>query len=271
PPEPRLQKILEAITRLIASQSRRQPVALLIEDLHWLDARSLTFLHSLTIGVAALPVVLLCTYRPGNNYPWEEQSFVPRIQISPLQRDPSPSLFTALVGTDPTVAALAPVVYEQSGGNPFFLEEIVQSLSETGTLTGQPGAYTLARPLSAWTLPATIHGVLASRLDRLPPALKGLLQTAAVIGREVARPLLARVARLDEAELDQALITLQARELLYETAVSPDPVYTFKHALTQEVAYHELLHERRTFLHETVGTAVEALYGDRLAEYVPLL
>ncbi|HEV8712275.1 MAG TPA: adenylate/guanylate cyclase domain-containing protein [Candidatus Binatia bacterium] len=271
PAEARLQKILEAIKRLIASQSRGQPVALLIEDLHWLDARSLTFLHSLTIGVAALPVVLLCTYRPGNNYPWEEQSFVHRIQISPLQRETSTSLFTALVGTDPAVAALAPLVYEQSGGNPFFLEEIVRSLSETGTLTGQPGAYTLARPLSEWTLPATIHGVLASRLDRLPPALKGLLQTAAVIGREVARPLLAQVAGLDESELDQALTTLQARELLYETAVYPDPVYTFKHALTQEVAYRELLHERRALLHETVGTAVEALYGDRLAEHVTLL
>ncbi|MBI3801254.1 MAG: AAA family ATPase, partial [Deltaproteobacteria bacterium] len=271
PAEARLQKVLEAIKRLIALQSRHQPVALLIEDLHWLDARSLIFLHSLAIGVAALPVVLLCTYRPGINYPWEEQSFVHRLQITPLPRDTSTSLFTARVGTDPAVATLAPLVYEQSGGNPFFVEEVVQNFVETGTLTGQPGAYTLARPPSEWTLPATIQGMLASRLDRLPPTLKGLLQTAAVIGREVARPLLARVAGLEESELDQALATLQARELLYETTVSPDPVYTFKHALTQEVAYHELLHERRTFLHETVGTAIEALSGDRLAEQVTLL
>jgi hypothetical protein len=271
PAEARLQKILEAIKRLIALQSRSQPVALLIEDLHWLDARSLTFLHSLVIGTAALPVVLLCTSRPGTNYPWEEHSFVHRLQIAPLPRDTTTSLFTARVGTDPTVVTLAPLVYEQSGGNPFFLEEVIQSLVETGTLTGQPGAYTLTRPLSSWTLPATIHGILASRLDRLPPALKGLLQTAAVIGREVARPLLARVAGLGESELDQALTTLQARELLYETTGYADPVYTFKHALTQEVAYHELLHERRTYLHEVVGTAIEALYGDRLAEQVTLL
>ena len=271
PAEARLQKILEAIKRLIALQSRRQPVALLVEDLHWLDARSLTFLQALTTGVPALPVVLLYTYRPGDSYPWEAQSFVHRLQITPLQPDTSASLFTALVGTDSAVATLAPVVCEQSGGNPFFLEEIIQSLVETGTLTGQPGAYTLARPLPEWTLPATIHGVLASRLDHLPPTLKTIVQTAAVIGREVARPLLARVAGLAEAELDQALTTLQAREFLYETAVYPDPVYTFKHALTQEVAYHELLHERRTLLHETVGAAIETLYGDRLAEQVTLL
>ncbi|HJY80393.1 MAG TPA: adenylate/guanylate cyclase domain-containing protein [Candidatus Binatia bacterium] len=271
PAEARLQKILEAIKRLIALQSRRQPVALLIEDLHWLDARSLTFLHSLTTGIAALPVILLYTYRPGNSYSWEDQSFVHRLQITPLPRDTSTSLFTALVGTDAAVATLTSVVCEQSGGNPFFLEEIVQSLVETGTLTGPPGAYTLARPLSEWTLPATIHGVLASRLDRLPSGLKTLLQTASVIGREVARPLLAQVAGLAESELDQALTTLQERELLYETAVYPDSVYTFKHALTQEVAYHELLNERRTLLHETVGTAVEALYSDRLTEHVTLL
>jgi class 3 adenylate cyclase/tetratricopeptide (TPR) repeat protein len=269
--EAKLQKVLEGIKKLIALQSRRQPVALIIEDLHWLDPHSLTFLHALITGIVALPVVFLLSYRPGQTYPWETLSFSHRLQVTPLPRDASVSLFTALVGTDPAVATLAPVVCEQSGGNPFFLEEIVQSLIETGTLAGQPHAYGLARPVTAWSLPATVHGVLASRLDRLAPAAKALVQTAAVIGREFSRALLARVARLPEAALDRALADLQAREFLYEVAVYPDLTYTFKHALTQEVAYHSLLRDRRAELHAAVGAAVEDLYGDTLPEYVALL
>jgi class 3 adenylate cyclase/tetratricopeptide (TPR) repeat protein len=269
--EAKLQHILNGIKHLIALQSRRQPVALLIEDLQWLDARSVAFLHALTAGIVNLPVLLLLSYRPGDSYPWEDLSFAHRLQLAPLPPETRAALFTALVGTHPDLAALAPVVCERSGGNPFFLEEIVQSLREASTLTGQPGTYSLAHPSPGWPLPATVQGVLASRLDRLPLPLKGLLQTAAVIGREVPRPLLARVAEMPEVELDQALYTLQTREFLYETAIYPDAVYTFKHALTQEVAYQGLLHERRASLHAAVGAAVEAVYADKLQEYVTLL
>lgn len=265
------QQVLEAIKKLIALQSRRQPVALIVEDLHWLDPHSLAFLHALITGIPAFPAVFLLSYRPGQTYPWETLSFAHRLQITPLSPDASASLFTALVGTDPEVAALAPLVCAQSGGNPFFLEEIVQSLAETGTLVGQPHAYTLGRPMTTWSLPATVQGVLASRLDRLASATKALLQTAAVIGRDFSRPLLARVAQLPESVLDQALADLQAREFLYETAVYPELTYTFKHALTQEVAYQSLLRERRTQLHAAVGAAVESLYSDTLTEYIPLL
>ncbi|MGH7966200.1 MAG: ATP-binding protein, partial [Candidatus Binatia bacterium] len=269
--EARLQKIFNGTKQLIALQSRRQPVALIVEDLHWLDARSLAFLQGLITGIAALRVFFLLNYRPGNPYPWEDQSFSHRLRIAPLQQRASEEMFTTLVGTAPEVAALAPVVCQQSGGNPFFLEEIVQGLIETGVLAGQPGAYTLARRLSVWTLPATVQGLLASRLDRLSPSLKALLQTAAVIGREFSRALLARVARLPEQELNQALTILETREFLYETAVYPDTIYAFKHALTQEVAYQSLLHERRTALHAAVGAAAEALYAEKLPEYVNVL
>lgn len=271
PGEAKLQKVLEGIKKLLALQSRRQPVALVVEDLHWLDPHSLTFLHALIPGIAALPVVFLFSYRPEQTYPWETLSFSHRLQIAPLPHDVSVSLFTALVGTDPQVAELAPLVCARSGGNPFFLEEIVQSLIETETLVGQPHAYRLACSVTAWSLPATVYGVLASRLDRLAPAVKALLQTAAVIGREFSRPLLARVAQLPESVLDQALTDLQSREFIYEAAVYPDFTYAFKHALTQEVAYRSLLRERRAELHAAVGAAVESLYGDTLPEYVTLL
>jgi predicted ATPase/class 3 adenylate cyclase len=269
--EAKLQKVLDGIKRLIASQSRHQPVALIIEDVHWLDSRSLLFLYALIAGIAALPVVFLLSYRPEQTYPWETFSFSHRLQIGPLPREASISLFTSLVGNDSQVVALAPLIWEQSSGNPFFLEEIVQSLIETGTLVGQPKAYTLAHPLTNWALPATVHGVLASRLDRLSLPVKTLLQTAAVIGREFSRSLLARVTPMSKVDLDHALSILQSREFLYETTASADTVYTFKHALTQEVAYHSLLRERRAELHAVVGAAVEALYEDKLAEYVTLL
>jgi class 3 adenylate cyclase len=269
--EAKLQKVLAGIKSLIALQSHRQPLALVVEDLHWLDARSLAFLQALTAGLAQIPVLLLLSYRPGESYPWETFPFSHRLQLAPLSRPELTSLFTTLGGADPAVAALAPEVCERSGGNPFFLEELVQSLRETGVLGGQVGAHKLAQPLAATTLPATVQGVLASRLDRLAPGHKSLLQTAAVIGRAVPRSLLLYVTGTPEEELDQVLHLLQTREFLYEAAIYPERVYSFKHALTQEVAYQELLHERRSYLHAAVGNAIETLYAEKLPEYVTLL
>lgn len=272
--EARLQHVIKGTRQLIAAESQRQPVAFLIEDLQWLDTQSLDFLHALTAGIATLPVLLLLSYRPNQNsksYKWETHSFSYRLHLTPLPQATSESLFTSLVGTEPSVARLIPIVSEKSGGNPFFLEEIVQHLAETGILVGQPGQYRAAPPLSKWSLPATVQGVLASRLDRLEPQLKQLLQTASVIGREFSRTLLSQVMGRSDAELELACRTLQTREFVYETAIYPDTIFTFKHALTQEVAYHSLLQARRAELHAAVGAALEALHGEKLQEYVTVL
>ena len=281
-PEVRLLKFIQGTKQLIVAESRRQPVAFLLEDLHWLDTHSLDFLHALTSTVAAFPVLLLLSYRPdhthqtSHNYPWENQSFAQRLQLTALQQDSTQSLLTALLGTDPSVTSLIPFIRDRSGGNPFFIEEIVQHLQESGILieSAEPGQYRqyqLARPLPERALPETVQGVLASRLDRLDPPLKQLLQTAAVIGREFSRPLLAQVLGWPETYLDQACSALHMREFVYEAAVYPDTIFAFKHALTQEVAYHSLLQESRAELHVTVGVAIETLYADKLQEHVTTL
>src|SRR5439155_6508977 len=172
----------------------------------------------------------------------------------------------ALLGDDPSLAALKPLLIARTAGNPFFLEESVRTLVETGMLVGEPGAYRLAQALPAIQVPTTVQAVLAARIDRLPPEEKRLLQTAAVVGTEVPLPLLQAIAELPEATLHRGLAYLQAAEFLYETRLFPEAEYTFKHALTHEVVYGSLLLARRRALHARIARAIEQLYADRLIE-----
>jgi tetratricopeptide (TPR) repeat protein len=175
----------------------------------------------------------------------------------------------ALLGDDPHLAPLTQLLIERTGGNPFFLEESVRTLVEMGVLVGAPGAYRLVQALQTIQVPATVHAVLAARIDRLPPEEKHLLQTAAVIGTDVSLPLLQAIAELPEEALHRGLAHLQAAEFLYETRLFPDHAYTFKHALTHEVAYGSLLQERRRDVHAHIVEALEALAGDRGTEVAP--
>src|SRR5262249_47123510 len=154
---------------------------------------------------------------------------------------------------------------ERTEGNPFFVEESVRSLAESGVLVGERGGYGLARPFDSAQVPATVQAVLAARIDRLVED-KWLLQAASVIGKDVPYPLLQAIAELPEEVLQQGWARLQAGEFLYETSLFPDPQYTFKHALTHEVAYGSLLTEKRRALHARIVTIIEAYYPDRLAE-----
>src|SRR5205823_2557947 len=172
----------------------------------------------------------------------------------------------ALLGDDSSLAPLTPLLIARTAGNPFFLEESVRTLVETGGLVGEPGAYSLAQPLHSIQVPATVQAVLAARIDRLPPEAKRLLQTAAVIGTEVSYPLLTAIADLPDTELHRHITHLQAAEFLYETRLFPELAYTFKHALTHEVAYGSLLHERRRALHTRIVEILEALAGNQVAE-----
>jgi predicted ATPase len=152
-------------------------------------------------------------------------------------------------------------------GNPFFLEESVRALIDTGSLAGERGAYRLAQPLPAIQVPATVQAVLAARIDRLSPEDKAILQTASVIGKNVPFPLLHAIAAQREEELHAAIGRLQAAEFLYEADLFPHIEYTFKHALTHDVAYASLLQDRRRTLHRQIVETIERLYPDRLAEH----
>jgi predicted ATPase len=177
----------------------------------------------------------------------------------------------ALLGDDSSLAPLKRLLIARTEGNPFFLEESVRTLEETGVLVGERSASRLAQALPTIQVPATVQAVLAARMDRLPPEDRRFLQTAAVIGTEVPLALLQTIAEEHAEVLHRSLAHLQTSEFLYETQLFPDQIYTCKHALTHEVAYNSLLQERRRVLHAQIVEALEALASDRRDEQVDLL
>jgi class 3 adenylate cyclase/tetratricopeptide (TPR) repeat protein len=270
-PPQRRQRTLDALKRLLLRESQAQPLLLVFEDLHWIDAETQALLDSLVESLPTARLLLLVNYRPEYQHGWGSKTYYTQLRLDPLPSVGTSEVLQALLGDDPSLAPLKPLMIARTEGNPFFLEESVRTLVETGVLVGEPGAYRLAQALPTIHVPATVQAVLAARIDRLPPEEKRLLQTGAVIGTEVSLPLLEAIAELPEAALHRDLAHLQAAEFLYETRLFPDHEYTFKHALTHEVAYGSLLQERRRALHARIVEALEALAGERVAEQVERL
>jgi class 3 adenylate cyclase/tetratricopeptide (TPR) repeat protein len=270
PPQRRL-RTLDALKRVLLRESQGQPLLLVFEDLHWIDSETQTLLHSLVESLPTAPLLLLVNYRPEYQHGWGSKTYYTQLRLDPLPPVSADELLHALLGDDAGLRPLTQLLIARTEGNPFFLEESVRTLVETGVLIGERGAYHLGQALQTIQVPATVQAVLAARIDRLPPAEKGLLQTAAVIGNEVPLPLLQAIANIPEEVLQRSLAHLQATEFLYETRLFPECEYTFKHALTHEVAYGGLLHERRRALHARIVVALERLAADRLAEQVDRL
>jgi class 3 adenylate cyclase/tetratricopeptide (TPR) repeat protein len=266
-PPQRRQRTLEALKRLLLRESQEQPLLLVFEDLHWIDTETQALLDGLVESLPTARLLLLVNYRPEYAHAWGNRTYYSQLRLDPLPIGSAQELLGALLGEDVRLAPLMRLLTERTEGNPFFLEESVRTLVETGVLVGERGSYRLGKPLASIQVPATVQAVLAARIDRLTPEDKRLLQCAAVIGKDVPYPILRAIAELREEWLRQGLADLQAAELLYETNLFPDPDYTFKHALTHEVAYASLLQERRRALHARIVAAIEALYPDRLGEY----
>jgi tetratricopeptide (TPR) repeat protein len=270
-PPQRRQRTLEALKRVLLRESQVQPLLLIFEDLHWIDSETQALLDSLVDSLPTARVLLLVNYRPEYQHRWGSKTYYTQLRLDPLPPASAAEVLQALLGNDPSLAPLTPLLIERTEGNPFFLEESVRTLVEMGVLLGAPGAYRLAQALPTIQVPATVQAVLAARIDRLPPEEKRLLQTAAVIGTEVPLPLLQAIAELPEADLYRGLAHLQAAEFLYETRLFPEREFTFNHALTHEVAYSSLLQERRRVLHARIVEELEALSVERLAEQVERL
>jgi class 3 adenylate cyclase len=270
-PPQRRQHILEALKRLLLRESQVQPLLLVFEDLHWIDTATQALLDSLVESLPTARLLLLVNYRPEYQHAWGSYTSSTQLRLDALPPTSADALVQALVGDDPSLVPLTRLLIARTEGNPFFLEESVRTLVETGALVGAPGAYRLAQALPTIQVPATVHAVLAARIDRLSSEDKRLLQTAAVIGTEVPFPLLHALAELPEEALHRGLDHLRAAELLDETRLFPERAYTFKHALTHEVAYGGLLQERRRALHARIVAVLEVLAAERLAEQVERL
>jgi predicted ATPase len=256
---------------VLLRESQVQPLLVLFEDLHWIDSETHAVLDGLIESLPTSRVLLLVNYRPEYEHAWGRKTFYSQLRIDPLPPDSAEEFLHALLGEDGTLEPLKRVLIKQTEGNPFFLEESVRTLVETGALRGERGSYQMARPLPTIQVPATVQAVLAARIDRLAPGDKAMLQMASVVGTDIPVALLQAIAEPTEDELRAALGRLQAAEFLYETSLFPDLEYTFKHALTHEVAYGSLLQERRRALHARAVETIESLYPERLAEHVEQL
>jgi class 3 adenylate cyclase len=270
-PPQRRRRTLEALKRVLLRESQVPPLLLVFEDLHWIDSETQALLDSLVESLPTARLLLLVNYRPEYQHGWGSKTSYTQLRLDPLPPASAEEFLAALAGDDASLAPLTQLLMARTGGNPFFLEETVRTLVETGVLVGPPGAYCLAQALPSIQVPATGQAVLAARIDRLPSEEKRLLQTAAVIGTEIAFPLLQALADVPEEALHRGLAHLQAAAFLYETRLFPEPEYTFTHALTHEVAYGSLLLERRRVLHARLVEALEGLYAERLSEQVDRL
>ena len=253
-PQIRRVRTFDAITQLMACESRNQPIELLFEDLQWLDCETEAFLVYLIDHLASSPILLLVNYRPEYQPEWIRAGHCSQLRLEPLGPADAQALLATLLGDNLTLPPLKQLILDKTEGNPFFMEEVVQTIAEEKLLLGIPGQYRIEQTPAALHIPTTVQGVLAARIDRLPVAEKELLQTLAVIGKEFPFSLIqcicdGRDARID-SDLCNLLARLEAADFIYQRPTFPELEYSFKHALTQEVAGHSLLTERRSALHE---------------------
>ncbi len=258
-PLERRQRTLEAIKRLLIRESQIQPLLVVVEDLHWIDSETQALLDSLVESLPSARILLLVNYRPEYHHSWGSKACYAQVRVDPLTPGGAEEFLAALLGQSTELTPLKQLLMERTAGNPFFLEECVRTLVETGVVDGERGAYSLIRPLEMIKVPPTVQAVLAARIDRLPPAEKSLLQTASVIGKDVSFPVLKAITDLPEGELRSRLADLQAAAFLHEVSLFPELEYSFTHTLTHEVTYGGLVQERRRVLHARIVTTLERL------------
>ena len=271
-PGQRRRATLDAVKRVLLRESQEQPLLLVFEDLHWIDSESQALLDSLVESLPTARILLLVNYRPEYSHGWGSRTAYTQLRIDALAEEGAEALLASLLGDDAlTRSAPGSTCWRGPRGIPLFLEESVRSLVETGALAGERGAYRLTGPATETSGAGDGPGGARGPIDRLPPEEKRLLQIAAVIGKDVPDALLRALAERGEDDLRRGLAGLQAAEFLYEASLFPELEYTFKHALTHEVAYGSLLSERRKTLHGRVLGAIEDQYADRLDEHVERL
>jgi hypothetical protein len=263
----RRRRTLDAIKRILLRESLNQPLMVIFEDLHWIDEQTQALLTLLADSIGTARLLLLVNYRPEYSHQWNSKTYYTQLRLDPLGKESAAEMLTAMIGDGVDVRPLKRLIIERTGGNPFFMEETVQVLLDEGALVRDGAAFRITKSLSALKIPPTVQAILAARIDRLPTDEKDLLQTLAVIGKEFSLALVREVIKKPDDEIDRMLNDLQTAEFIYEQPAAGDLEYTFKHALTQQVAYNSVLGERRRLLHRSAGAAIESLYRDRLEDH----
>jgi tetratricopeptide (TPR) repeat protein len=261
-------RTLDAIKRILLRESMNQPLMVIFEDLHWIDEQTQALLNLLADSIGTAKILLLLNYRPEYSHQWGSKTYYTQLRLDPLGKESADEMVSALLGDDPQLSQLKRVIIEKTEGNPFFMEETVQVLLDEGALVRDGSTVKLTRPVSELKIPPTVQGILAARIDRLPPDAKELLQTLSVIGRELPMSLVRTLVSISEDELNRMLGDLQLAEFIYEQPTVGDTQYIFKHALTQEVSHNTVLLERRRQLHERIGGAIESVFAANLEDHL---
>jgi class 3 adenylate cyclase len=270
-PDAKQRQIFTVIRRVLQRNDPDDQIVMLLEDLHWMDAASETFLEQLVDAVSGSNSLLLVNFRPEYSAAWTSKSYYRQIPLAPLGPEAVRTLLDALLGHDPSIAGLADAIHERTGGNPFFTEEVVQTLIESGRLSGARGSYRLISPIETLEVPSSVQALLSARIDRLPELEKAVLQTAAVIGKEFTEPILLGASDAAPDQVRAALHALREAEFVYEQALYPVTEYAFKHPLTQEVALGSQLRDRQRRSHAAVAKAIEHANAGRLEGSAALL
>ncbi len=268
--EARQRELGGVICRLVNASERRETVVILVEDLHWMDEASNEMLTDLVASVEGTRTLAVVNHRPEYTPAWDPGSYR-RIALEPLAEADTRELLRDLAGEDLSLDGLGELVHERTQGNPFFVEEIVRELAETGHLEGERGDYRLVRPVDDTGVPVTVQAILAARIDRLSPDAKTLLQVASVVGKEVGARALRLTAGLDQDALEPVLCELTDSGFLYEAELYPERVLAFRHPLTREVAYETQLADRRAATHAAAARATIELNPDRHDELAALI
>jgi len=270
--EARHRALRGTVCRLVRAPNRRESIVALVEDLHWMDEGSANLLGELIVAVEGTKTLAVVNFRPEYEAEWSSAPTYRGISLKPLGPDDSRELLRDLAGADPSLDGLGDLVHERTAGNPFFIEEIVRGLAESGHLAGERGAYRLARPVEDAGVPASVQTVLAARIDRLGPTAKHLLQAASVTSKEFSERSLGMVSGLKQSEnYDAALCELIDGGFLYEAELYPERIFAFRHPLTREVAYGTQLADQRAATHAATARALIELNPDRHDELAALI
>ena len=258
----------EILRQVLFRASDSAPVLLICENLHWIDVSSEEFLAQLLASLPGHRILILLSARPGYSPAWLKGALAETVTLDGLESEHVHAMVRTLLGVERVAAGLLHTLAEKAEGNPLYVEEILRQLQETHAIAVQGDEAALSH--EDVTVPATIHDIIAARIDRLTDPCKHTLQVGAVVGRQFALPLLSRVVESDSALTDH-LGNLQIHDFIFLSRQRPEVVYAFKHALTQEVAYSGLLERRRRQYHAAVGVGIEELYATRADELVDLL
>jgi class 3 adenylate cyclase/tetratricopeptide (TPR) repeat protein len=269
-PQKQRERTLRALVAQVEGLAARQPVLLLVEDVHWADPTSLELLDLIIDRAPSLPLSLIVTFRPEFTPSWTGRPHVTSLGLNRLAPRQRAAMIAGITGGKALPAEIADQIVDRSDGVPLFVEELTMAVVESGTLTDMGDRYTAVGPLTPLAIPASLQALLIARLDRLAP-VREVAQIGAALGRQFSHELIAAVASMPQPQLDDALAQLVGAELIYRRGTTSDAEYTFKHALVQDAAYSTLLRSRRQQLHARIAAPLEEHFPEIVAAQPALL